>query len=66
MSVTESVAANVAVEAGLKVTEIAQFDPAASELPQLLVWPKLPGLVPAMVMPLMERAALPELERVAD
>jgi len=37
LSATESVAEKLATEAGVKVTEIAQWEPAASELPQVLV-----------------------------
>ena len=61
LSATESVAAKLAAAAGVKVTEMEQFAPAASELPQVLVSLKSFGFVPAMVMPLMESAVLPVL-----
>jgi len=59
LSTIESVAAKLAAEAGVKVTEIEQLAPAASELPQVLVWAKSDGLVPASVMPEIVSAALP-------
>ena len=49
---------------GLKVTEMVQFVPAATELPQVLVWEKSPAFVPVIVMPEMVSAALPVLVRV--
>ena len=52
------------VAVGVKVTLIVQFAPAARLVPQLLVWPKSPLLVPVMVMPLMLNEALPEFESV--
>jgi len=38
--------------AGLKVTVITQEAPAATLVPQVLVWVKAVGLVPAMLIPL--------------
>ena len=64
LSLTVSVAARVPVAVGVKVTLIVQFAPAARLVPQLLVWPKSPLLVPVMVMPLMLNEALPEFESV--
>lgn len=65
LSATDRVAEKLATEAGEKVTEIAQLAPAARELPQLLVWAKSLGLVPARVMPVIASAALPVLMSVA-
>ena len=64
LSVTVKVALLVPVAAGVKVTLIAQLDPAARLEPQLLVCPKSPLLVPVMAMPVIDSAALPEFERV--
>jgi len=50
--------------AGVKVTVIEQLAPATTELPQLLVWPKLLALVPVIVIPLIVSAALPVLVSV--
>ena len=65
LSATETVAVKLAADAGLKVTEMEQLAPAASELPQVLVWAKSAGLVPVMEMPLMESAAEPVFLSVA-
>jgi hypothetical protein len=59
LSATESVAAKLAADAGVKVTEIEQLALAASELPQVLVCAKSVGLVPVIVIPEMARAAVP-------
>jgi hypothetical protein len=64
-SATESVAVKLAAEAGVKLTEIVQLEPAASELPQLLVWLKSLGFVPRIVTPEIDRAALPVFLSVA-
>jgi len=48
----------------VKVTVMGQFPPAASELPQVLVWPKSPGLAPVNPMLVMDRGAFPVLLRV--
>jgi len=65
LSATARVAVKLATDAGLKVTLIEQLVPAASDVPQLLVSEKSPGLAPPMVMPPMVRAAFPVLESVA-
>jgi hypothetical protein len=46
---------------GVKVTLIVQLAPAATELPQLLVWAKSLALAPETAMLLTLKAALPEL-----
>ena len=61
MSATLSVAARAPLAEGVKVTLIVQLAPAATELPQLLVWAKLLALVPETAMLVMLRAALPVL-----
>ncbi len=63
LSVTLSRADRLPVAAGEKETVMVQLAPAGSELPQLLLAPKLPALAPAMAMPLMLRAAVPVLLR---
>ena len=64
MSVTVKVALLVPVAAGVKVTLIAQLDPAARLEPQLLVCPKSPLLVPVMAMLVIDSAAPPLSVRV--
>jgi hypothetical protein len=59
LSATESVAAKLAAEAGVNVTEMEQLAFAASELPQVLVWAKSVGLVPVIEIPEIVNAALP-------
>ena len=59
LSATESVAAKLAADAGVKVTEMEQLALAASELPQVLVCVKSVGLVPVIEMLEMVRAAVP-------
>jgi hypothetical protein len=49
---------------GMKVTLIAQLPPAASELPQVLVWEKSPALVPVTVMLVKFKVASPLLVTV--
>src|ERR1035438_2761432 len=49
---------------GVKVTLIVQLAPAATLAPQLLLWPKSPGLVPATARLVIVKAALPVLLRV--
>ena len=51
---------------GVNVTLMVQLDPAATELPQLLVWAKSPALAPDNTMLLTLRAALPELVKVTE
>ena len=65
LSVTVSVAVLVPPAEGVNVTLMVHRAPAASELPQLLVWAKSPLSAPVMAMLLIESAALPEFERVA-
>ena len=65
LSVMESVAEKLAAEAGVKVTEMEQLSPAATELPQVLVCAKSLGLVPARLIPVIVRGALPGFESVA-
>jgi hypothetical protein len=59
LSAMESIAAKLAAEAGVKVTEMEQLALAASEFPQVLVCAKSVGLVPAIVIPEMASAAVP-------
>ena len=63
-SVTVNVALRVPAAAGVKVTLIAQFPPAATLEPQVLVCPKSPGLAPVKVMLVMLNAVVVGLERV--
>jgi hypothetical protein len=64
LSVMVSEAARLPLAEGLKVTLIVQVAPAATELPQLLVWAKSLALVPETAMLVTLKAALPELVRV--
>jgi len=65
LSATESVALKLAADAGVKVTETVQLAPAASELPQVLVWAKSAAPAPVIAMLVIARAALPVLVSVA-
>jgi hypothetical protein len=49
---------------GLKVTLIVQLLPAATELPQLLLWAKSLALVPVIARLVILNVALPLLVRV--
>ena len=51
---------------GVKVTLRVQLEPAATELPQLLVWAKSPALEPERAMLVRLKGTLPELVRVTD
>ncbi len=64
LSLMLSVAFRVPVAVGVKVALIEQLPPAATDVPQLLVWAKSPGLAPVREMPLMLSEALPVLLRV--
>lgn len=64
MSLTESMAVSVPVEAGLNVTEMVQDAPAASVLPQVLVVVKAALLAPVRLIAEIVSAALPVLVRV--
>jgi len=66
LSVTLSEAVNVPVTAGVNVTLMLQFAPAATLVPQLFVSPKSLGFVPVMVMLLTLSAAFPVLVSVTD
>ncbi len=61
----EREAVNVAADAGVKVTDIAQLAPASSELPHVLVCAKSPGFAPVMVMPVIVSGAFPVFFRLA-
>jgi len=65
LSATETVAAKLVAEAGVKVTEMEQLAPAASVEPQALVCAKSLGLGPPMLMPLIFSTALPVFLSVA-
>ena len=64
MSATEMAALRLPADAGVKVTLMVQVPPAASDVPQLLVCPKLLALVPATPMFEIARAALPGFDSV--
>jgi hypothetical protein len=49
---------------GVNLTLIVQFPPAATELPQLLLWAKSPAFVPVIARLVMLNVALPLLVRV--
>lgn len=52
------------VACGVNLTEIVQLLPAATLVPQVLVWLKSPGSVPVIVIPVMDKVALPGLDSV--
>jgi hypothetical protein len=60
LSATLRDALKVVVDAGVKLTEMLQLDPAASEAPQALVSAK--SLTPVRVTLVMARAAVPRFE----
>lgn len=49
---------------GVNLTEIVQLPPTATLVPQVLVWLKSPGFVPVIVIPVMDKIALPVLDSV--
>lgn len=61
LSVMFNVVVRVPAAVGLNMTWTEQLAPAASDLPQLLVWEKLLELAPVSVMEVMDKDALPEL-----
>lgn len=61
LSVNVIVALRVPAALGVKVTFTVQLLPAVKVEPQLLVWEKSPGLVPANAIPEMLIVELPEL-----
>lgn len=61
LSVITNDAERLKIAVGVNVTLMVQLPPAARELPQVLVCPKSPALVPVNPMLLMERARLPVL-----
>jgi hypothetical protein len=64
LSVSVTAAARDPVAEGLKMTLIAQFAPAATDDPQLLVCVKSPALAPEITIPVRFNAALPEFDNV--
>jgi len=64
LSATDTVAAKLAADAGVNVTEIVQLAAAASVPPQVVVSAKSLGLAPAIAMPAIVSAALPGLDSV--
>jgi hypothetical protein len=66
LSVTVSVALKLVAEAGVKVAEMVQLDPAARVAPQVVeLSAKAAGFVPVMEMPELLWVAVPELANVA-
>ena len=61
LSATERIAERVPLALGVKITLMEQLAPAASEVPQLFVWAKSPGLLPPNEMPVILRLDVPEL-----
>lgn len=64
LSVTSTFAARIPAAVGRKLTLIVQVEPAPRLAGQLLVCEKSPALLPARAIPLIDRAALPELVSV--
>jgi len=61
LSAIDTVALKVAIEVGVKVTEMLQLAPAASAVPQVFVCAKLAAPAPVTVMPEILSGALPLL-----
>ena len=64
LSAMLSEAVRLPLAEGVKVTLIVQLPPAATEVPQLLLWAKSLGLAPPSARLEMLKAALPVLLRV--
>jgi hypothetical protein len=64
LSATLSVAVSAPLAEGVKVTLIVQAAPAATLVPQLLVWAKLTAFVPEIARLVTLKAAVPELLKV--
>ena len=64
MSVIVTLAVLVPEAAGVNVKLMLQLPPAATDVPQVLLWAKSPLLVPVIEMLLMVSAELPLLVRV--
>jgi len=64
LSVMLTEAVRLPLAEGLNVTLIVQLLPAATELPQVLVWAKSLALVPVSARLVMLKAALPVLPKV--
>jgi hypothetical protein len=65
LSATETVAAKLATEPGVNVTEIVHIAPAASDSPQVFVSAKSLEFAPPIVIPEMVSAALPVFDSVS-
>ena len=65
LSATESMAEKLAAKAGVKLIEIEQLAPAASELPQVFVCAKSEGFAPPTLTLLIVSVALPVFLSVA-
>ena len=65
LSATETVAAKLATELGVNVTEIVQDEPAASVSPQVVVSAKSVGFAPPIVTPEIVSVAFPVLDNVS-
>jgi hypothetical protein len=65
LSAMVTVAARLPGAVGANVTLIAQVPPAATELPQVVVSRKSPGLAPVTIKLVMPKAELPLLVRVS-
>ena len=64
LSVMARAAARLPTAEGVKVMLMVQLAPAATEMPQLLVWAKSLALAPKTAMLVTVSAELPELVRV--
>lgn len=64
LSTTESVAAKLAIDAGVKVIEMVQLAEAARVVPQVLVCVKSAGLAPAMEIVIPVNGAVPVFDNV--
>lgn len=64
MSAIDTAAVLGPMAAGAKVTVIVQLPPAATELPQVFVWPKSPPFVPVTATLVMPKLAFPVLVKV--
>jgi len=64
LSATESVAVKLAIDAGVKVTEMVQLAETAKVVPQVVVSAKSVGSAPAIEIAMPFREALPVFDNV--
>jgi hypothetical protein len=64
LSTTEIVAVRIPEAVGVNTEVIVQFDPAATDVPQVLVCEKSPALAPVIVILVIDSEAFPVLNKL--